>query len=64
MSPDRALDNAKVATVDLSSSRTRSRQVVYAANGLSAGVSHTLEVKVLGTSGRPRVDVDAFVVVR
>ena len=53
-----------MATVDLSSSRTRSRQVVYAANGLSGGVSHTLEVKVLGTSGRPRVDVDAFVVVR
>jgi uncharacterized delta-60 repeat protein len=58
------LDNVKVATVDLSSSRTRSRQVLYAANRLSPSVTHTLEVKVLGTSGRPRVDVDAFVVVR
>jgi uncharacterized delta-60 repeat protein len=58
------LDNVKVATVDLSSPRTLPRRVVYAANGLSPSVNHTLEVKVLGTSGRPRVDVDAFVVVR
>ena len=58
------LDNVKLATVDLASTRTLSRQVVYTANGLSPSVTHTLEVKVLGTWGRPRVDVDAFVVLR
>lgn len=58
------LDNVKVATVDLSSSSTLQRQMVYAANGLNPSVAHTLQVKVLGTANRPRVDVDAFVVVR
>jgi uncharacterized delta-60 repeat protein len=61
---DVLLDGRKVATVDLSSSRTLPRRVVYAANGLSPSVTHTLQVKVLGTTGRPRVDVDAFVVLR
>jgi Fibronectin type III domain len=61
---DVLLDGRKVATVDLSSSRTLPRRVVYAANGLSPSVTHTLQVKVLGTAGRPRVDVDAFVVLR
>ncbi len=58
------LDNVKVATVDLSSTSPLSRQMVYAANGLNPSVAHTLQVKVLGTANRPRVDVDAFVVVR
>ncbi len=58
------LDNVKVATVDLTSTSALTRQVVYAANGLSPSVTHKLQVKVLGTANRPRVDVDAFVVVR
>ena len=58
------LDNVKVATVDLSFSVTLLRQAVYAASGLSLSVTHALKVKVLGTARRPRVDVDAFVVLR
>ncbi len=58
------LDNVKVATVDLRSSSKLARQVVYAANGLNPSVTHTLQLKVLGTATRPRVDVDAFVVLR
>jgi hypothetical protein len=55
-------DHVKVATVDLSSTSPLQRQVVYAANGLNPNVTHTLQVKVLGTANRPRVD--AFVVLR
>ncbi len=58
------LDGKKVATVDLYSATALSRKVIYAANNLNPSVTHTLIVKVMGTSGRPRVDVDAFVVVR
>ncbi len=58
------LDGRRVATVDLYSSGALSRRVVYAANGLSAGGTHTLQIKVLGTANRSRVDVDAFVVLR
>nr|MBA2372929.1 hypothetical protein [Chloroflexota bacterium] len=41
---------------------TAYRRLVYAIN-LPAG-PHTLRIVVLGTSGRPRVDVDGFVIVR
>jgi uncharacterized delta-60 repeat protein len=58
------LDGRKVATVDLFSATAQARRLVYAANGLDPSVTHTLQVKVLGTAGRPRVDVDAFVVLR
>ncbi len=58
------LDGRIVATVDLFSATVQARRVIYAANGLDPSVTHTLRVKVLGTSGRPRVDVDAFVVLR
>ncbi len=62
------LDGMKVATVDLYSSTALSRKVLYSANGLNPSVSHTLEIKVLGTknasSTGTRVDVDAFVVLR
>lgn len=58
------LDGKKVAAVDLYSATAQARRVVYAANSLDPSVTHTLTVKVMGTSGRPRVDVDAFVVVR
>lgn len=58
------LDGKTVATVDLLASRALSRQVVYATGGLDPSTPHTLEVKVLGTANRPRVDVDAFLVLR
>ena len=58
------LDGRKVATVDLFSATAQVRRVVYAANALNPSVAHTLQIKALGTAGRPRVDVDAFVVLR
>jgi uncharacterized delta-60 repeat protein len=62
------LDGVKVQTADLYSSNARARKVVFSANGLDPTVTHTLEVKVLGTkraaSSSTRVDVDAFVVLR
>jgi hypothetical protein len=53
------VDGVKAATIDLYSSSTKYRQIVWRANWDSSG-SHSVVVKVLGTSGRPRVDVDAF----
>ncbi len=58
------LDGTRVATVDLSSPTPLARRMVYTANGLDPTATHTLELKVLGTAGRPRVEVDAFVVLR
>jgi Chitobiase/beta-hexosaminidase C-terminal domain/Bacterial Ig-like domain len=62
------LDGVKVATVDLYSSTTQARRVVFQADGLSPAGSHTLQVAVLGTrnasSSSARVDVDAFVVLQ
>jgi hypothetical protein len=37
------------------------RQVVFAARFSSVG-THTIRIRVLGTAGRPRVDLDAFLV--
>ncbi len=58
------LDGVKRATVDLRSATTQRRKLVFVRDGLNPSVSHKLEIKVLGTAGRPRVDVDAFVVLR
>jgi hypothetical protein len=62
------LDGTRVATVDLYSSSGQTRKVVFSRAGLDPSVSHTLEVRVLGTknaaSKGKRVDVDAFVVLR
>jgi uncharacterized delta-60 repeat protein len=58
------LDGAKVATVDLFSKTTLARQVVFSKGNLDPATPHTLEVRNLGTAGRSRVDVDAFVVMR
>jgi hypothetical protein len=54
------LDGAFVATVDLWSSTVKYKQVVFA-RAVSDG-NHTLRIVVLGTSGRPEVNVDGFVV--
>jgi uncharacterized delta-60 repeat protein len=57
-------DGKKVAVVDLRSRKALARKVVFSRNGLNPSVRHVVVVKVLGTKGRPRVDVDAFVVLR
>ena len=49
------------ATVDLYSATTRKQVVVWSAN-YSTSATRTITIKVLGTSGRPRVDIDGFIV--
>ncbi|HSH22369.1 MAG TPA: fibronectin type III domain-containing protein, partial [Candidatus Caenarcaniphilales bacterium] len=57
------IDGVLAATVDLYASGTQYRRVVFSRSWAQAG-PHRIEIQVLGTSGRPRVDVDAVVVVR
>ncbi len=56
------VDGAYARTVDLRSSSSATRRVVYVRSWTSSA-RHTLEIRVVGTSGRPRVDVDAFLTV-
>ena len=53
------VDGAYVRTVDLRSASSAARRIVDVESWTSPG-RHTLEIRVVGTSGRPRVDVDAF----
>jgi hypothetical protein len=53
------IDGLKRQTIDLYSSTTRLRQLVYQASWAASG-THTIKIRVLGTAGRPRVDLDAF----
>jgi hypothetical protein len=48
------------ATVDLFRSAAAKRQIVWAHNFGSIG-THTIEIRVAGTSGHPRVDFDGLV---
>jgi len=57
---DVLVNGVKVATVDLYSTTARHQQVVWVGTWSSAA-SRTVSIRVLGTSGRPRVDLDAFV---
>ncbi len=49
------------ATVDLYAPATLTKRVVWSAT-YSTSASRTLMIKVMATSGRPRVDVDGFLV--
>ncbi len=57
------LDGVLLAKVDLyaTASAALPRRIGFTVTGLAAG-PHTLKVVVSGTSGRPRVDIDGFVV--
>jgi subtilisin family serine protease len=58
-----SIDGTVVATIDLYASLTKHRQMVFAHSWTTQGV-HTVSIEVLGQpSGRPRVDLDALVVV-
>ncbi len=57
------VDGAYRTTVKLYSSTVATRRVVYRASWSTAG-AHTLEIKVVGTSGHPRVDIDGFAILR
>lgn len=56
------IDGTLVATVDLAR-LTTSRALAFSKTWSTSG-THTISVRVLGTAGRPAVDVDAFVVLR
>ena len=63
--PDRGkadvfVDGQKVATIDLWASSTQDRRVLWT-KSWSSSDSRRVTIKVLGTTGRPRVDVDGFV---
>jgi hypothetical protein len=61
------LNGVTVGTIDLYAPTVRTRQIVFARNGLGAGV-HTLRIVVLGTknavSTGKRVDLDAIAIIR
>ena len=55
------VDGVLVTTVDLYSSTTSVKQVVFTRKFSTIG-AHTLKIAVLGTAGHPRVTVDSFFV--
>ncbi len=57
------VDGRYVKTIDLQASSARARRIVFARRWETAA-PHTVKVVVVGTAGRPRVDLDAFLVVR
>lgn len=57
------VDGVAMSTVDTARSPSQVRSVLWTKAWSSAG-THTVKVVVLGTSGRPRVDLDALVVLR
>jgi hypothetical protein len=57
------VDGAYVRTVDLYSTTPVARKVVFTRRWASSGV-HTLTIRSVSTSAKPRVSVDAFVVLR
>jgi len=57
------VDGVLATTVDLYAATAQARMIVFSQSGATA-TSHTLQIRVKATSGRPRVDLDAFVVVR
>jgi hypothetical protein len=56
------IDGTLVATVDCYSSTWSSHRVLYSWAG--AYGTHTIQITNLGTSGRPRIDLDAFIVLK
>lgn len=57
------VDGVKVATVDLYAARLLPARVLYTRSWSSDG-THTIRVQAVSLSGRPRVDVDAFLALR
>ncbi len=57
------VDNVYKGTISTYSTTTKYRQLVYQYSWPTAG-THKVKIYVVGTSGHPRVDVDAFVVLK
>jgi len=56
------VDGVLITTVDLYAASNRFRWVAFSRSWPAAG-NHQIRIEVRGTAGRPRVDLDAFVVV-
>lgn len=57
------INGVLAATVNLNSSTFQPRQLVYQ-RSFATSTTRTIQVRVLGTAGHPRVDLDAIVVLR
>ncbi|HSL97655.1 MAG TPA: N-acetylmuramoyl-L-alanine amidase [Candidatus Deferrimicrobiaceae bacterium] len=57
------VDGSLAATIDLYAPTRTTRYVAFSKTWSSVGY-HTIKIVVVGTAGRPRVDVDAFEVLR
>jgi len=57
------VDGALAATVDTYSRTFAARRIVFS-RAWSTNATHVVKVVVLGTTGRPRVDLDAFLVIQ
>jgi subtilisin len=57
------LDGAYLRTVDAWTRESGSRWLLFARN-VDPALGHTLTIRIVGTPGRPRFDVDAFLVLR
>ena len=57
------VDGVLTATIDLYRSSVRSRTILFSKSWTTVA-PHTVRVVVLGTAGRPRVDIDAFAILR
>jgi len=55
------VDGVLKATVDLYSATTMKQRILWSAN-YATSAARTVRIVVLGTAGRPRVDVDGFIV--
>jgi len=55
------LDSGTATTINTNTSSPHTAEIVDVVTATANG-SHTLVITVLGTSGHPRIDVDAFVV--
>jgi kumamolisin len=54
------LDNGATVTISTHSTLVKLARIVYVISGASG--AHKLLIKVLGTAGHPRVDIDAFII--
>lgn len=55
------LDGRPAGTVDLSAAGRQPRRIVFSRSFAEAG-PHTITIEVVGTAGRPAVDIDAIVI--
>jgi serine protease len=57
------LDGTYLGRIDLYSATTSPATVLYSRN-VTTGVTHTLQIAVVGTAGRPKLDVDGFAILK